>query len=188
MIIGILTIKRLHIKGEEAIFNFFSRLSVYLELLKDYIGSSQKSVYYYMFADDIRTIRYMANTPTQEELIEFKKLAVEILDLLKDTDNQFAITEKYYLKRKELIKFLVCKATKIGETHPFASDNIDINVQIEDTLKIINPILEEIDWYTKKTLARHWKKIKVIEIYKSVQSFFVHLFYSHKTNLNSLKI
>lgn len=64
MIIGILTIKRLHIKGEEAIFNFFSRLSVYLELLKDYIGSSQKSVYYYMFADDIRTIRYMANTPT----------------------------------------------------------------------------------------------------------------------------
>lgn len=161
MIIGIRTINRLHLKGEEAVFNFFSRLSVYLELLKDSIGTPQKSIYYYMFTDDIRRSRFMNQTPSQEELIEFKKLATEILDFLKDTDNQFAITEEYYLKRKDLIKFLVCKGKKIGETHPFTSDNVDVSNNINDTLKIIDSMIKEIDRYTEKTLVRYWKKNKV---------------------------
>lgn len=161
MLVGICTINRLHLKGEEAVFNFFSRLTVYLVLLKDSIGTPQKSIYYYMFTDDIRRERFLNQTPTQEDLDEFKKLSVEILDFLKDADNQFAITEEYYLRRKDLINFLVCKGKKIGETHPFTSDNIDIEDKIDETLKIIDSMISEIDRYTKKTLSRHWKKNKV---------------------------
>lgn len=161
MIIGIRTVNRLHLKSEDAIFNFFSRWIIYLETLKESIGTAQKSVLYYMYVDDIRNTVFTNQTPTQDELTKFKELTSEILRFLENTDGQFSITKNYYEQEKTLVKYLVRKCKNLGETHPFASnDQSKVNDIIQDLTTIINAIIDEIDWYTKKTLKRHWKKNK----------------------------
>lgn len=161
MIIGIRAINRLQQKGEDAVFNFLSRFSVYLELLKDMIGTSEYSVYFYKFTDDLRKKMYAEKTPSEDQRNEFIDLSKEIMDFLKESDNQFAITEDYFLNRKKLLRILINNVNNLGRVFPYNTLNTsDMEKEISNDVSIINNLLDEINNYTSITLNHYWKKIK----------------------------
>ncbi len=160
MIVGLRAINRIHLKSEDAIFGFFSRFSVYLELLREAIGTSDRSILYYKLTEDLQRRVYAKNTPSQNELDYFKKLSKEILDFLKESDSQIAITEDYYDCRKSLISFLIKEGKNLGDNHPYGENSEQVKKDIADVQKTIEHIIKLIDDYNKDIMLSFWKHHK----------------------------
>ena len=159
MIIGIRAINRVQAKTEDAAFGFYSRFLVYLELLLDAIGTRDKSVFFYQFTDDSREKTYGSQTPSSEELKQFKVLVNEILVFLMESNEQIAFSEIFYNKRKILTKFLIKKCKSLGDYHRYANnDQTQLHKEIDDKRKLINEIIIDIEYHQKTILFPLWKK------------------------------
>jgi hypothetical protein len=156
--IGISKISRIQAKTEDATFNFHSRFLVHIELLLKALGTEGKSVLYYRFTKDIREASYRGNTPTSEELKQFKMLIKDILNFLKDSDGQVPFSEEFYENRNKFTKFLIECDLFLGESSLYVQDDelTHLHEEIKCYTFLVENLITEIKEQQKKLLASFW--------------------------------
>jgi len=159
MWLGVRTISRIQAKSEDAVFSFYSRFQVYLNLILKALGTKDVSVLYYLFQEDIRRREYTFNIPTPEELKQFKYLIDDILNFLKNSDGQISSTKKIYEQRKKFIEFIIEEKLFLGVIYPYGNkDKIEeLYKKFQDYTSLINDMIGEIEILQKILLTPIWK-------------------------------
>jgi len=148
-------ISKIKEKKYEAIFNFYSRLHMYLLEIKSKLGSPDKTVLLRKYEQKCLEKITNITIPDEKETKSFIKFVNDFITFIKDTDNQIPLSSVILKNYNDLKKYLM-SSTLLGKDTPYSEykENYYVKNEHERILSKINMLIEKIESKQYKIVAK----------------------------------